>query len=382
MATLLVLIYLVLCVAAFKLFRLKVTEWSATTAVLGGVFVVGGILALMNYNHPFTDEARIVFATTPILPAVQGRAIDVPVQANTPLKRGDVLYRLDPRPYEDRVARSKAALAAAKQNAEALKASLDAATATVKQAEATRDRTKQAYDRYLDADAAARRTGRPTPFSEIDEQNRKGEYLAAEAALVAATAEEHKARLVAESRIDGVNTSVAELEAALQLAEFNLEQTVVTAPADGHVTQLVLRPGMMTVPFPISPVMVFVNRDSETLVAAFPQAVLQRLRPKDEAEIAFAAVPGRIFRGRVEQVLDTIPEGQLQPSGVLVSAEDRSKAPGRALAVITLLDDLAPYRLPGGVVAQVAIYTDHVHHVAMIRRILIRMKSWLNYIAF
>jgi multidrug resistance efflux pump len=53
----------------------------------------------MNYNHPFTTNARIYFPLTPILPTVKGRVIEVPVQANTPLKEGDFLFRIDPRPY-------------------------------------------------------------------------------------------------------------------------------------------------------------------------------------------------------------------------------------------------------------------------------------------
>jgi multidrug resistance efflux pump len=382
MATLLFLTYLVLCVGVFKLFRLKLNEWNATTSVLGGIAIVGGILALMNYNHPYTDEARTFFATTPILPTVQGRVTEVPVTANTPLKQGDVLFKIDPRPYEYAVAKSRAALAAAEQDVPELKASLDAAQATAVQAEATRDRTKQAYDRYLDGNAEARRAGRAEPFRDIDEQNLKGEYLAAEAAVTAATAQARRAKLTAEAQIGGTNTGVAEVQAMLRKAEYDLEQTVVRAPGDGYVTQVVLRPGMMTVPFPISPVMVFVNKDGGYFGAAFPQYVLQRVSAGDEAEIAFDAVPGRIFQGRVRTVLDTIPEGQLQPGGALVSAEDRSRLKGRALAVIEITDDLSAYRLPGGSAAQVALYSSHVAHVAVIRRILLRMKSWLNYLVF
>jgi uncharacterized protein (DUF1330 family) len=52
----------------------------------------------------------------------------------------------------------------------------------------------------------------------------------------------------------------------------------------------------------------------------------------------------------------------------------------RALAVIDILDDISGYQLPGGVTAEVAIYTDHWHHVAVMRRILLRMSSWMNYV--
>jgi multidrug resistance efflux pump len=58
------------------------------------------LLLIMNYNHPFTKNARIYFAVTPVLPTVRGRVIEVPVKENAPLKEGDVLFRIDPKPYE------------------------------------------------------------------------------------------------------------------------------------------------------------------------------------------------------------------------------------------------------------------------------------------
>src|SRR6476661_3287885 len=64
----------------------------------------------MNYNHPFTTNARIYFPVTPILPNVKGRVVEVPVHANTPLKEGEVLFRIDPKPYEYVVAEKQAAL--------------------------------------------------------------------------------------------------------------------------------------------------------------------------------------------------------------------------------------------------------------------------------
>jgi hypothetical protein len=53
---------------------------------------------------------------------------------------------------------------------------------------------------------------------------------------------------------------------------------------------------------------------------------------------------------------------------------------GRAVAVIDILDDVSQYQIPLGAAAQVALYTEHWHHVALIRKILLRMRSWQNYI--
>jgi multidrug resistance efflux pump len=84
----LVLIYASLCVAIFKIFRIPVTQWSLSTAVLGGIVGLSLLFITMNYNHPFTENARIYFSVTPILPGVRGRVVEVPVpvETNKPLK--------------------------------------------------------------------------------------------------------------------------------------------------------------------------------------------------------------------------------------------------------------------------------------------------------
>jgi multidrug resistance efflux pump len=131
MAALLLLGYAAICVLVFKILRVPVNKWTVTTASIGGVVLVGGLLLAMNYNHPFTTDARLYFYTTPIVPEVKGRVVEVAVNPNVPLKRGDPLFKLDPRPYQFVVEQKKAALAEAEQNVKELKASLDQASAAV-----------------------------------------------------------------------------------------------------------------------------------------------------------------------------------------------------------------------------------------------------------
>src|ERR1700761_5632529 len=129
MELLLILIYVSICYVVFKIFRIPVNQWSLATAVLGGIIGIALLLLIMNYNHPFTKNARIYFAVTPVLPSVRGRVVEVPVQTNAPLQEGDVLFRIDPAPYQFVVDQKRAALAEAEQNVRQLKASLDQATA-------------------------------------------------------------------------------------------------------------------------------------------------------------------------------------------------------------------------------------------------------------
>jgi len=305
MELLLILTYSAICVAVFRIFRITLP-----TAALGGIFMLGAILLVMNYNHPFSSSARIYFATTPIMPNVKGRVIEVPVEPNAPLKQGDILFRIDPQPYQYVVDQKKALLAEAEQTVKQLKAAYDQALANVekvntqvKLAQEEYDRQAQLFEKKVVAQAVL-----DTATRNID---------AAKQGLAGAQAAAENARLAYEVEIGGVNTTVARLQAELGEAQFNLEQTVVRAPGPGYVTQMALRPRMYVIPAPLRPVMVFIHKDDQQLAAGFQQNALQRVRAGDEAEIAFDALPGQIIKGKVKYVLDAIATGQLQPTGAL-----------------------------------------------------------------
>ncbi|MBD9446609.1 MULTISPECIES: HlyD family secretion protein [unclassified Rhizobium] len=381
MELLLMMIYAAICIVIFKLFRIPVNQWSLSTAVLGGIFIISALILGMSYNHPFSSDGRIYFTSSPVIPAVGGLVVDVPVQANMPLKKGDVLFQIDRRPYEFAVDQKKAQLAEAKQTVLQLKAALDAAQSGVEGAIATRDRTQQSYDRIVQSNEKAKEVGRAAVYSELEVDNRRGQYLTAEAAVATAQAQATQARLAYESEVNGVNPTVARVTAELNNAQFELDQTTVRAPSDGYVAQLFLRPGMMANPLPLRPVMVFINSEDRQLAAAFIQNSLQRVRTDDEAEVAFKAVPGKIFKAKVGQIIDVMAQGQLQPTGALIDPQSPERLqPGLTLAQINITEDLTPYQLPGGVVAEVAIYTEHLHHLALLRKVLLRMSSWMNYV--
>lgn len=370
MAALLLLGYAAICVVIFKLLRVPVNKWTVTTAAVGGVVLVGGLLLAMNYNHPFTTDARLYFYTTPIVPEVKGRVVEVAVKPNVALKAGDPLFKVDQRPYQFVVDQKRAALAEAQQSVKELKASLDQATAGVEKAKAQLALVQQTYERQaelLEKRVVAQAT--------VDTAQRNLD--AGKQSLAEAEAAEQRARLAFTSEVGGVNTTVARLAADLRDAEYDLDQTTVRAPTNGYVTQLFLRPGMMATS---SPAMIFIHADDRIFSAAFPQTVVQRLRPGAEAEIAFDAIPGRVFNGRVVALIDAVSQGQLQASGALLSPEDRAKTPGLASVNIDITDDLSGYQLPAGATAQVAVYSDHLTAVAVIRRILLRMKAWMNYV--
>ncbi|EKO3411418.1 HlyD family secretion protein [Vibrio fluvialis] len=372
MDLLLILTYTAICIAIFKIFKIPLNKWTVPTAVLGGVVLIGTLILLMNYNHPFTSIGGQVYNTTPIVSSVRGKVIEVDVEPNTPLHKGDILFKLDPVPFEAAVVQKQAALAEAEQDVLRLESAYKQATASTVKAEAERDKAKREAARY-------EKGYKRGAFTAQQVDTTRQAYKSAQAALEVAQALENEAKLAFESQIDGENTTVARIRAELTQAQFNLDETVVRAPTDGYVTQLALRPGMMAVPLPLAPVMTFVHTEEKYYVGAFRQNSLQRLHPGFEAEFLFRALPGRVFKGEVVEVIPAIAEGQIQARGSLLGTQALNTQ-GRVLVKLRITDNMGEFNLPLGTNAEVAVYSDTFEHVSIMRKVLIRMKSWQNYL--
>jgi multidrug resistance efflux pump len=372
MDLLLILTYAALAYAAFRLFKIPVNGFTLLTATLGGAALIGALLLGMNYNHPFTSQARFYFNTTPIVPAVSGVVIEVPVTANTALKKGDVLFRIDPEPFKNAVKAKEAALANAVQTTKQLRATADAAQKKLESAIADRDSAKDIFER-------SKQLIEKGVIAQVQFEKAKNTLNAAEATAQSAKSEAERALLEAEAVVKGVNTDVARLQAELDTAKFNLEQSTVRAPTDGTVQQNFLRPGMYAASLPLRPVMIFLHDEKPKFTAAFLQNSAQRIEQDSKAEFILPAVPGRFFKARVAAVGAFIPQGQLQPSGNLIDPE-QIKGEGRILVSIEPEEDLSKYLIVPGSTAQVAIYTHHMHHLDILRKVLLRMKSWTNFI--
>ena len=113
MDVLLILTYTAICIVIFKVFKIPLNKWSVPTAVLGGILLIGSLIFLMNYNHPYSEISRSYFVTVPVVPEVTGQVIEVPVKPNQLLEKDDILLKLDPVPFEAKVASLKAELESA-----------------------------------------------------------------------------------------------------------------------------------------------------------------------------------------------------------------------------------------------------------------------------
>ena len=372
MELLLLLTYTAICIVIFKAFKVPLNKWSVPTAALGGIIIIGVLVLVMNYNHPYSNMAREFFVTTPIVPAVGGIVTSVEIEPNQLVEKGTVLFRIDPKPYETVVRQKQALLAGSTDGVKELEAAVAAARARVVEVSANRDRTQGVFQRY---ESIFERGA----ISANELETRRQLYLADEAALERAEADLERAQIAFESGIDGENPEVARLRAELEQARYDVERTVVRAPTAGYVSQLILRPGMMAVTLPLRPVMVFVHDEHAPMVAAFRQNSALRLRAGFEAEVVYPSIPGRVFHGTVTRVLPNLAEGQLQASGNLINTQ-AFQSIGRVPVLIEITDDMSEFNLPTGSRAQVAVYSDHFEHVALMRRILLRMSSWENYL--
>jgi multidrug resistance efflux pump len=378
MELLLTLTYVALCYGVFKLFRIPVNQWTLATAALGGVFGLSLLFITMAYNQPFSTNARIYFTVTPVLSGVRGRVIEVPVEghSNQRLQAGDVLFKIDPKPYEYTVAEKKAGLAEAQSNVAQLKASVDQATATVGKIKSELQLAQENFDRQqtlFQKNVVAQAT--------LDTAQRNLDT--SKQALAEATAAEDRAKQAYGTMVDGEPAAIVRLRNELADAEYNLAQTTVRAPTPGFVTQVALRPGMFAGATAALPLMIFVHDSPEdrVLVAAFQQNALQRVQPGDEGEVLFKGLPGRVFKIKVHSLLDAIAAGQLLPTGTLRDLGEPLPG-GRAIALLDLQEDVSSYQLPLGSAGEAAIYTQHFHELSLLRKILLRMRSWQNYAFF
>lgn len=148
METLMLLTYAALCIAIFKIFHIPLNKWTVPTAVLGGVILIGGVIFGMNYNAPFTEVGNQVFRTVPIVSQVRGRVLTVPVKANQMLHKDDILFTIDPTPYQSKVDDLEAQVKQASQNALSLNSALNSAQANLNKAVAERDQAQREYARY------------------------------------------------------------------------------------------------------------------------------------------------------------------------------------------------------------------------------------------
>ncbi|MGR3781802.1 MAG: HlyD family secretion protein [Albimonas sp.] len=371
-AIVIALVYVILIWLVFFKFRwLKfnivwgiVSFWIGFHVIL--IFIIG-----LRFYAPYTADAHIVRNTIQIVPRLQGPTLleEVLVTANQPVKKGTPLYKFDDTIYRAQVAEAKAQLVAAQQNVKTLNANLTEAQSQLAQAQSQLDYATAQQKRFtaLAPQGGARR-------EDVDKWN--AQVTSDTAQVEVAKANIEKAQIALASQIDGENTSVAEAQAKLDQAEYYLKQTTIVAPADGFIVSQQARPGLVVGELRAGSIAVFVvTEDPAYMLGAFFQEHIKFVQPGQPVEIALDINPAEIFTGKVEAVWWATAQGQIRPSGRIPNFI-LPKLQGK-FAIQVTFDDPNAF-LPAGTHGAMAIYTGRSKPFELIRRINLRMYSFVN----
>jgi multidrug resistance efflux pump len=194
-----------------------------------------------------------------------------------------------------------------------------------------------------------------------------------------ASVAEVKAQIAtAEAQVRVSQAQVENTRAELETARWELTQTVVRAPGNGTMVNVNLRPGFFLTPMPFNEVMTFVD-DEYQIFALFGQNELHQVKPGCEAEITLDTYPGRIIKAHVDSIIWAQSQGQLEASGDLPRTTFVPPA-GRFPVKLVVGDSDRALFLAAGARGNAALYTDRLSMVHIIRKVLLRVESYLDYI--
>ena len=340
--------------AVFSKFKLVRWGWlSGTISILIGVFILAAFMALFNYLTP-SGKVTVTGRVVEVTPNVSGQITAIPVKPNVPVKVGDILFQIDPAPFQYKVAQLKASLASAQQQTQILKSNYEQATANVAGLEAQQKfnakRLKDIQTLYA--------SGANTEFREEDTQV---QYETVSAQLNAARATQQSAKLSMDSEIGGVNTTVAQIQAQLDNADWELSQTAVRAPADGYVTVVALTVGDRALQ----------ARSAMSFIAPSGGSGFQLL--------VFENAPGKIYHARITAIPRGIGQGQIATSGTLA----RTTALGGTSAFpaeISIPDEMSRDSLRLGMSGNATAFAANAGVIGLLASILVWVSSYTAYL--
>jgi multidrug resistance efflux pump len=426
MIAFLMIIYTGIVLVLFKFKLVKPSPYPIACTIVAGVLMIGGVFVAWMQFAPLSPKAVTTQYVVQLVPYVKGQVKKVYAQANVPIKKGDLLLEIDPAPYQYTVNQVQAQLQASKETVNQSQAGLQAAEANVAKANEGVNQAKAGLDEakaaVVNAQSALAKAKASDDLAKTQEQialnlqkadsgaisvlkvteavqNRLAADAAvnqAEAGVNQAKAGEQQAVAVlsgsksaqqqaeASARQAAFSLKVAEsnvpaVEAQLADAQFNLSQCKMYAPSDGFVVNWQVQEGTMLVPMPLAAAGTFINTGNIAIGAAFPQNYLDNVKPGDEVELVLDPYPGRLFKGKVDNVIQATGSGQFKPSGDIPFAAQVGSS-GVLAVKISLTGEDASTEVPLGAGGTVAIYTDKGKPVHIISKVAIRMKKWLLYV--
>jgi len=383
-------------------FKFKWLPWNTVSMVIVitiPIVALTLLVLLLNVFAPSTADVRVVKYVVNIVPQVGGRVLEVPVEPNRLVKKGEVLFRIDPTPYALKVRSLEAQLANAEATGREVVEQVGGAVGGVAAAqggvlqadarirelqpkiELARKRVQDnrelvrtgAGDRYTLESAE---TDLKTMEAQLD--TARGLLAQSRGAEAQAAAGERQVRQRLAGKVGTEYAPVAQVRADLERARWDLEQTTVIAPADGYAINLQLRAGSFTAAFPITPAMIFVENTYQ-VIALYNQNELYQVEPGNDAEFYLPTNPGHVFKAKVDSIIWA--QGQGQVVGTALPTTGMGPVPpGRFPVKLTVDPRDADIFLPAGAIGHGAIYTEHVEAIHILRKVLIRVNTKLDYL--
>lgn len=321
------------------------------------IILGGGYLWLTGGRFVSTDNAYLEQNRVSITADQSGRIVDVAVRENQAVKKGDLLFKIDPQPYQIALNQADAAVATARLQVEQLRSSWQQAVAEEQSAEETLDYQQKVFARQQDL--LKRGVSSNADFDAAENKLRNAEQalaLAKERVSGALTALGGNPDLPTDQ-----HPSVMQAQAARASAALALEQTTVYAPADGVVSQTDrLRVGQYVTNPAMAPtvLMTLVETSSAYVEANFKETDLTHMRVGQPATITFDAYPDQTFKAEVESI-----DAGTGSAFSLLPAQNASgnwvKVVQRVPVRLKIDGDLDIAAVPAGLSASVDVDTGH-----------------------
>jgi membrane fusion protein, multidrug efflux system len=269
----------------------------AVGLVLSAAIIVSAVGMLLYvtriyYVYPRTDDAYVRANTVGIAPHVAGPIVDLPIVDNQFVHQGDLLFEVDPRPYQDTLDKLEAQLKLTELDINAYEDAIRAASAEQKRREA-------------DAAYARQYLGRIEPLlakhyvTANDVFNARSRLESEEAGVRNAQSEVKKAQNQL-GKYGDINARLKSAEAEVADAKLNVEYCYVKAPFDGFITNLNIAVGQYANEG--RDVLAMVDNRQWFVLANFRENFLSHIKPGMAADVFLLAYPNHRFRGRVQGV--------------------------------------------------------------------------------
>ncbi|MEI6032725.1 MAG: HlyD family secretion protein [Verrucomicrobiae bacterium] len=243
-------------------------------------------------KFPRTEDAEVRANVAGVAPQVGGSIVRLHVVDNQPVKRGDLLFEIDARPYEAEAARARARLELVRLDVRALEDEIAAAAAALRDRAARAEYAASHYERLKPLLAGN--------FTSADRvQRAKSEAESAEAMVREAEAAAARARNKL-GELDGRNSRIDEAKAALRDAELRASYCKVYAPCNGHVTNLQIAPG--TYAGAGAQVFSIVDSSAWFILANFRETDLSRIRAGQRVKVYLMSRRGAPLAGTVQGI--------------------------------------------------------------------------------